>query len=148
MTKKEFTEFIFDSLDKILKTSDFGVWRVQVNFKNEYGEDDNDNHIEFEIDVNPEYQHFTLDVYKIVQDYYKAGQLERIYEGLCHEVGHLHTAVLDGLIEQTYKSEEEVTRANEQLATKIGYYLFKLSTGEKSKCQAQQKSTMTRRRKR
>jgi len=140
--KKDFKEFIFDSLDKILKTSDFGAWRVQIDFKKEYRKNGED--IEFEIDVHPEYQQFNLDVYKIVEDYYKAGQLERIYEGLCHEVGHLHTAVLCELVEQAYKSEDEVNRANEQLATKIGYYLYKLSTGEKSKCQAQHKSTMTR----
>jgi hypothetical protein len=147
--KKDFKEFIFDSLDKILKTSDFGAWRAQVNFKEEYRK--NGEEIEFEIDCDPEYQQFTLDVYKIVKDYFEAGRFERIYEGLCHEVGHLHTAVLYELTEQPYKSEDEVTRANEQLATKIGYYLYKLSTGEKSKCQqhsARRRSTTTKRKKR
>lgn len=144
--KKNFKEFIFDSMDKILKTSDFGAWRVQIDFKEEYRKDDED--LEFEIDVQPEYQQFHMDVYKIVEDYYESGQLERVYEGLCHEVGHLHTAILYHLTEQAYKSEEEVNRANENLATKIGYYLFKLSLGKNIKCQTKRHSTTTKRKKR
>ncbi|MFW6122384.1 MAG: hypothetical protein ACOC80_15995 [Petrotogales bacterium] len=131
--KEKFREFIFDNLDHILKASDFGAWRSQVNIHDDYAKDEDGKMIEFEIDPDPPYQQFRLDIYKTVQDYYEAGQFNRVYEGLCHEVGHLHTATLYGLLEQTYKSKEEVIRANENLSTKIGYYLYKLSiTGDET----------------
>ena len=50
-----------------------------------------------------------------------------MFDVLCHEIGHIHTQRLYDLAEESYKTESEVDKANEELTTKIGNYLFKLS---------------------
>ena len=130
---KNFKEFVFDTLDEILIISDLPHFGTEITFCEE--ELGNNGEI-CAIYILPEYQTINVNVYGRLEQFYKEGDLDRVYHTLCHEVGHIHTAKLYRLVERSYKSEEEANNADEELSTKIGYYLFKLLQNKwgKDKC--------------
>lgn len=125
---KKFKKFINDSIYDILITADLPSYTYSVSFRDSLsGDVDGRGHgTQAEIDVLLEYQSFAISIYKNLEEDFKKGFTNKIYDVLCHEIGHIHTERLYGLAYEPYKSEEEVRKANEEAATKIGGYLFRL----------------------
>ena len=130
---KEFKHFIWDTIDDILGVSDLPVQDIRISFKTDECCSDDDKHhtISASINVLPMYQSFALIIYKDVFEHWLGHDFNFIKSVLCHEIGHVHTAKLVELAESSFKTEKEVTDADEQLTTKIGRYLAERLRGTK-----------------
>lgn len=124
----KFKKFIHDSIREILVIADLPSYTYSTSFMDSFhGDVDSRGHgTQAEIDVLPEYQSFTITIFKTLEEDFKKGFLRTVYDVLCHEIGHIHTEKLYSLADEPYKTEEEVRKSNEELATKIGNYLFRL----------------------
>ena len=127
----QFKKFVTESVDYILRVADLPHFERSIIFENEYKteqEINGSNHgVEAEIDVLPEYQSFDVTIYKVLFDFYKKGKRQQVFDALCHEIGHVHTSRLAQLAIEPYKTEKEVEHADEELTTKIGHYLSRIS---------------------
>jgi len=125
---EKFKKFVNKSIKTILIHSDLPEYKYNLIFSDTHVKDnDKRGHsIEAEIDVLPEYQSFTMTIYKIMEKDFKKGFKDNVFDILCHEIGHIHTEKLYDIGEKPYKTEEELTKTNEELATKIGNYLFRI----------------------
>ena len=126
--RKEFIDYIRGTVLEILQVSDLPHYTYDIvlidHYMDNHTSDGSHNSINAEIHALPEYQNFTLDVFKSMFDLYKEKNFQELSEILCHEIGHLHTQRLFSLSQEPFKTAQEITKANEELTTKIGYYLF------------------------
>lgn len=109
-------------MNRILNISDLPSQRIIYHFN----EDEEKENIMAEIEVDADYQKAHLIVYKPLYTSYLQKSFDEIQDVLCHEIGHIHTDKLFNLVERPYKTQNEVIDTEENLVTKIGYYLFKL----------------------
>lgn len=132
--EREFRDFVKSNFEDLLLIADVGwAWHIEYTFYDHDQQNGDGSETEFTITVIPENREITLLVFDRVRKYYHSNQLDKIIDGLCHEVGHVVIAPIDDLIAQPYKTEKEVEKATEATATKIGYYLRKLTYGDKNK---------------
>ena len=118
----KFKNFVLIAVRKILNHSDLPEYKFDINFVYEDVHDSKNNHhtVQAEIDVMPEYQNFTLTVYKDLENEYNRGCLNEVFDILCHEIGHVHTQKIYDLAREPYKTEKETDMVNEELSTKEG----------------------------
>lgn len=128
----KFKKFINDSIKSILAAADLPSYSYSTVFESHIhvNEDKRAHGIQAEIEVLPEYQSFTITIYKNLEESFKKGFNNTVFNVLCHEIGHVHTEKLYDLAAETYKTEEEVRKSNEELSTKIGNYLYKLAKND------------------
>lgn len=128
----KFKKFVEDSVNRILNNSDLPGYKYTITFINESPHDHSKNNhtVQAEIDVLPEYQSFTLDIFRSLQESFNKGNLDDVFDVLCHEIGHIHTQKLYNLIEEPYKTVVQSDEANEELSTKIGNYIYKICGGK------------------
>jgi len=127
MQEKKFRDFIWKNFEKIIDKADIGItWGIQIQFFDYDERNLDETETEFVISPAVELKEVTLLVYDRVRKYYQSKQFDRIIGGLCHEVGHMVCAPLDELVVQPFKSEKEVEKIDELLATTIGGYLYKI----------------------
>ena len=124
----KFKNFVNIAVRKILNYADLPEYKYDLNFVYEDVHDSKNSHhtVQAEIDVMPEYQNFTLTVYKDLEKQYNKGFLNEVFDVLCHEIGHVHTQKIYDLVREPYKTEKETDMVNEELSTKIGNYLYRI----------------------
>ena len=136
MTKKEkgFRSFIKENFSNIILVADVGSsWRIEYIFYTNDQHNNDGSETEYTINIIPENKEITLLVFDRIRKYYYSNQLDKIIDGLCHEVGHVVLVSMDELISQPYKTEQEAGKISETMATKIGHYLYDLTHGDKNK---------------
>jgi hypothetical protein len=150
---KEFKNFIKNTFEKILENSRINnEWKGKIHYHIDRRETNGDDDIDMGITPCVLGRSFGLHIFKGAFDNYKRGDLNDVVFALCHEAAHLCTSDICKLIDQPYKSRDEVEKEDEMLANKIGSYIQVIynNTKGKHKCQTKksnkQRKTKSKRR--
>lgn len=139
---KEFKSFIKKTLTEIMHGSGLDTdWKGKIHYHLDRYEKNKDDDVSMGISPCVLGRSFDLHIFKDAIDNYKKGDIDDIVSALCHEVAHICTSDICKLIEQPYKSPQEVEKEDEMLANRVGSYLERLYIRGKHKCQDKKSKT-------
>lgn len=127
--KKEFEEFVKQSIFKLIKEMRLGELTVNVRYeyeKNRHEARFNRAETIFMINYVKPYKRIVVIICKGAYDIFRDKGKDEIWDGLIHEMCHIHTNQLMELAHERYPSKREIDDAVEELTETMAQYVREL----------------------